>query len=395
MRAAIISGARTPIGRRGGSLAEFEARDLGAVALAEALERATVDPQEVDDVVMGVTLAPDGNPARVAWLQAGLPVTVPARTIDRQCGSGIDAVWLAAQAVSAGAADTVVAGGAESMTREPFQLERSLRPSPPVPPSFLRRRLASDAAGDPAMGTTAENLAERFAIGREDQDAFAATSQQRYENARAKGWIDGIAAVPTKNGVVRADEHPRPTTTREALAALRPAFHVNGSVTAGNSSGINDGAAAVVVVGEEEAIRRRARAIAWVVDGVVTGVDPKVMGVGPVPAIRRLLARTGWSFDDVDVIEINEAFAVQVLACAQELDLDISRVNAWGGAIAHGHPIAATGTALVMKAVDQLARAGGGRAIVSACIGGGQGIALAIERDASPAGPAGWNQKEN
>ncbi|WP_200330804.1 thiolase family protein [Leucobacter sp. L43] len=395
-RAAIVAGSRTPIGRRGGAFATLRARDLGAAAIAETLARSTVEPEAVDDVVLGSTLAPEGNPARVAALQAGVPIRVPARSIDRQCGSGIDSVWMAAQAITSGAMDIVLAGGMESMTHEPFQLERSARAFAPTPPQFLARELSPAALGNPGMGTTAENLAESYAISRSEQDRYACTSQRRMADATAAGVLDE-AIVPVTVGSTRIerDEHPRPDTTEEKLGALRPAFLPGGTVTAGNASGINDGASCVMVMSEDEVRRRDLAPLAWVVDGAVVGVDPNVMGIGPAPAIGTLLDRTGWRLDEVDVIEINEAFAVQVLACAADLGIDSDRVNAWGGAIAHGHPIAATGTVLIMKAIDQLARAGGGRAIVSACIGGGQGIALAIERDRSAPGVAGWRTHEH
>ena len=392
-RVAIIAGARTPIARRAGAFAGVRAHELGAIAIREALRRANIEGSHIDDVTLGSTLAPEGNLARVAWLAAGGAIETPARSIDRQCGSGIDAVWLGAQTIRSGAGDTLLVGGAESMTHEPFQLERTMRAAPTTPPSFLRRALSTDVIGDPIMGITAENLAKQYSISREAQDEYAYESQQKTAQAiESNFFADAITPVETTSGTVDQDEHPRPETTLEGLAKLRPVFAADGTVTAGNASGINDGAAALIVSGETSATQAGATPLAWVLDAAVAGVDPNVMGIGPVPAIRKLLKRTGWSLDDVHVIEINEAFAVQVLACLKELDLDRERVNSWGGAIAHGHPIAATGSILVMKAIDQLSRRGGGKAIVSACIGGGQGIALAIEKDSCTPGPTGWTQ---
>lgn len=371
--------ARTPIGRRAGSLAEFRAHELGGIAIAGAVERAGLDTEtaEFDDIIMGCTLAATGNTARVAALQAGLRVENAASTIDRQCGSGINAVALAADAIRLGA-HTTLAGGAESMTNEPYLLARSPKPYSPVPPQFLRRCLSTEQIGDPGMGITAENLAERYHIAREAQDEFALRSQERYQLGR-EAFATDIVPVITRGGEITADEHPRPESSLAGLAKLRPAFAANGTVTAGNASGINDAAGALVLVSDAQLVRLGAQSLAIVGQWAVAGVDPNIMGIGPVPAIRRLLAKTQRTLDDYQVIEINEAFAVQVLACVAELGIDAERVNAWGGAIAHGHPIAATGAILVQKVVRQLQGRGGGRGLVAACIGGGQGIALEVE----------------
>ncbi|WP_201612628.1 thiolase family protein [Gulosibacter hominis] len=375
----IIAMARTPIGRRAGSLAEFQAHELGGIAIAGAVERAGLDIKtvEFDDIIMGCTLAATGNTARVAALQAGLRVENAALTIDRQCGSGINAVALAADAIRLGA-HTTLAGGAESMTNEPYLLARSPKPYSPVPPQFLRRGLSTEQIGDPGMGITAENLAERYHIAREAQDEFALRSQERYQLGR-EAFAADIVPVTTRGGEITADEHPRPESSLAGLAKLRPAFAANGTVTAGNASGINDAAGALVLVSDAQLARLGAQSLATVGQWAVAGVDPNIMGIGPVPAIRRLLAKTQRTLDDYLVIEINEAFAVQVLACVAELGIDAERVNAWGGAIAHGHPIAATGAILVQKVVRQLQGRGGGRGLVAACIGGGQGIALEVE----------------
>lgn len=264
------------------------------------------------------------------------------------------------------------------MTNEPYLLARSPKPYSPVPPQFLRRGLSTEQIGDPGMGITAENLAERYHIAREAQDEFALRSQERYQLGR-EAFAADIVPVTTRGGEVAADEHPRPESSLAGLAKLRPAFAANGTVTAGNASGINDAAGALVLVSDAQLARLGAQSLATVGQWAVAGVDPNIMGIGPVPAIRRLLAKTQRTLDDYQVIEINEAFAVQVLACVAELGIDAERVNAWGGAIAHGHPIAATGAILVQKVVRQLQGRGGGRGLVAACIGGGQGIALEVE----------------
>lgn len=378
---AVVSIVRTPIGRRAGALSAIPATVLGGAVIREAVGRARVEPEHIDDVVMGCTLAPEGNPARVALLEGGLPDDVPGLTIDRQCGSGINALVLAAQGVVAGGG-VYVAGGMESMSREPFQLERSERAFPAAPPAFIRRALSTSEIGDPTMGNTAENLAARYGITRGEQDDYALRSQRLMAEAVDAGlFADHMIAVDLPDGSrLERDEHPRPGTKREALAKLRPVFASPGTVTAGNASGINDGAAAAVLMSAAEAQDRGLDPICRIVGWTVAGVDPNVMGIGPVPAIRRLLADAGLGLSDVDHIELNEAFAVQVLACARELNLPMDRLNTAGGAIAHGHPIAATGTMLIAKAASVLRARGLRRAIVAACIGGGQGIAMLLER---------------
>lgn len=378
----ITSAVRTPIGRRAGALAKHEASELGGLAIQEAVLRSRLAPEDITDVIFGNTLSHQGNLARVAALHAGLGNAVPGVTIDRQCGSGINTVGLAAQAVSA-SGGVFVAGGAESMSREPFLLERAARAFAPAPPRFLRRELATAAAGDPPMGITAENIAKRYGISREEQDAFAVESQKRMAAAVARGAFDAeLIPVPLADGsLCTRDEHPRADTTLEGLARLRPAFETDGTVTAGNASGINDGAAATVVMSLAEARDRGLEPLARITGWAVAGVDPNYMGLGPVPATRRLLEQSGTAIDSFDLIELNEAFAVQALACQRELGIDGERLNVLGGAIAHGHPIAATGTMLVAKLAAELRHRGLRRGLVTACIGGGQGIALSIECD--------------
>lgn len=381
--AVIVAGARLPIGRKGGTLAEFDGVQLGARAIKALIDNpsinALLNDEAITDVIMGNTLSHYGNPARVAALSAGLPVNTPGLTIDRQCGSGINAVTLAGKLVASDGG-VYIAGGMESMTNEPFQLSRAKRAYDATPPSFLRRELSTAEIGDPTMGVTAENLAEKYSISREEQDEFALRSQEKYAKAKSQGKYSHFL-IPTEtssHGPVEHDEHPRPKTSAEKSAALRPAFISSGTVTAGNASGINDGAAAVCIVSADKAMHHDLAPLARIGESSVVGVDPNYMGIGPVPAIQAILKQTGRNISDYDFIEINEAFASQVLACAKELALDVDNINPLGGAIAHGHPIAATGTVLIQKTITELSERGGGRAIVSACIGGGQGIATEI-----------------
>ena len=382
----IVSAVRTAVARVGGGLAPLQAHQFGAVVLRAALERAGVDGAEVDDVILGNVLSGGGNIARLTALEAGLPVTVPGMTVDRQCGSGLQAIVLAAALIRAGQGRIYLAGGTESMTRAPFLMERPAQAFPRTPPRFLRFQLAPEAIGNPPMGITAENVAARYGISREEQDAFALESHRRAVRAQGAGdFDDEIVPVPVPTGKGQAapfarDEHPRPDTSLEKLAALPPVFKEGGTVTAGNSCGINDGAAAVVVMDAAEAERRGLRPLGRILGWAVAGVDPNYMGMGPVPATRKVLETTGVRLEDLDQIELNEAFAAQALACIRELGLDPERVNPDGGAIALGHPLGATGAILVTKLLGGLRRRGGRLGLVTACIGGGQGIAALIER---------------
>ena len=384
--AVIVSAVRTPIARAGGALKDLLPHIYGAEVVKEAIRRANVDPQEIDDVIMGNVLSGGGNAARLTALQAGLPLDIPGITIDRQCGSGMNAVALAAQAVQAGSGDIFVAGGTESMTRAPYLMEPPSKAFDRMPPKFVNRLLSPEHIGNPPMGITAENLAEKYNISREEQDEYALRSQQRMAHAMREGYFKEQIVpiqVPQRKGdpiLFDTDEHPRPDTTLEALAKLPPAFKPGGTVTAGNSSGVNDGASALIVMERKLAEQRGLEIMASVRSYAVAGVDPNIMGIGPVPAVKKLLKKEGLTLEDIDLIELNEAFAVQVLACDRELHLDWEKVNVNGGAIAHGHPIAATGAMLTTKLVYEMKRRNVKRGIVTACIGGGQGIAVLIER---------------
>lgn len=384
--AVIVSAVRTPIAKQGGALKDLHPSIYGGLVIEEAIRRANVSGEEVDDVIFGNCLAGGGNIARLSLLQAGLPMSVPGITIDRQCGSGINSVALAAEAIIAGSADIVVAGGTESMTLSPYLLAPAAKAYDRMPPKFVKRQLSPDHIGDPPMGITAENLVEKYQISREEQDAFALRSQQKMKAAMEEGrFNEQILPIHLKGNkglemVFEKDEHPRPDSTLEGLSKLPPAFKEGGSVTAGNSSGVNDGACALVLMSNEEAEKRGLEPLARVKAWAVAGVDPNIMGIGPVPATQKVLKKAGMKLEDLDLIEINEAFAAQVLACDRELHFDMEKVNVNGGAIAHGHPIAATGAMLVTKLVYELRRRGAKTGLVTACIGGGQGISLIIER---------------
>jgi acetyl-CoA C-acetyltransferase len=385
--AVIVSAVRTAIGRQGGALASIPAHVFGAEVIKEAISRANVQPEMIEDVIMGNVISGGGNIARLAALQTGLSLELPGLTIDRQCGSGINAVNLAAQAIRAGIGDVYVAGGIESMSRAPYLMDKPEKSYSPVPPSFRKSQLSPKEIGDPPMGITAENLVAKYSISREEQDEFALASQQKTAAAMAEGRFDEQIVpitIPVRKGapvIFNKDEHPRPQTTIEALSKLKPAFLQDGTVTAGSSSGLNDAAAALIVMSREKAQELGVRPMAVVREQAVAGVDPNIMGIGPVPAVRKVLEKSGLTLDDMDIIEINEAFAAQVIACDRELNMDKEKVNVNGGAIAHGHPLGATGAILITKAVYELERRGGRYALITACIGGGQGIATIIERE--------------
>jgi 3-oxoadipyl-CoA thiolase len=391
----IIDGVRTPIGRHGGGLASVRPDDLAAITIEELVKRNDIDPSTVDDVLVGcINQAGEDNRnvARMALLRAGLPVEVPGQTVNRLCGSGMQALLSCFHAIQAGEGDVFIAGGVESMSRSPFVMLKPevgyMRGHPKTADTVLGWRFPNPAFAPEwtiGLGETAEVIAEEFGVSREAQDAFAAESQQRAERAMAAGvFVDELVAVsvPQRKGdpiLVDTDEHPRADTTVESLARLRPVFRENGSVTAGNSSGINDGAAALLVVSAERGKELGLEPMARIAGGAVAGVEPQRMGIGPVPATRKALARHGWSIDDIDIAELNEAFAAQSIPCMNELGLDPERVNVNGGAIALGHPVGCSGARIVVTLVHQMKRQEASRGMASMCIGVGQGITSLLE----------------
>jgi acetyl-CoA C-acetyltransferase len=389
--AVILSACRTAIGSFGGAMKDLSAADLGAVVIRESLARAGVPAGAVDDVLMGCVLQAGAgmNVARQAARKAGCPAEVPAMTINRVCGSGLQAVASAAQAIRAGDATLVVAGGTESMSNAPYLLKQArwgLRMGHgELTDSMIAEGLTCALAGC-HMGMTAEEIAARYGIDRTAQDAFAAESQRRALASIVAGDFDAEIVpllIAQKKGdpvAFARDEYPRPGTTADSLASLRPAFSKTGSVTAGNASGINDGAAALVVADQSRAEALGLRPLARIVAAAVGGVEPMVMGLGPVPAVRRTLERAGWREHDVDLYELNEAFAVQGLAVMRDLGLGAERVNVCGGAIALGHPIGASGARVLVTLLHTLQRRDARRGIAALCIGGGMGIAMAVER---------------
>ena len=386
MESFIVAGVRTPIGRYGGALAGTRPDDLAALVIGEAVARAGVDPATIDEVVFGAANQAgedNRNVARMATLLAGFPDTVPGFTVNRLCASGMTAVATARQMIAAGDADLVVAGGVESMTRAPWVMEKPgkawAKPGAAFDTSigwrFTNPRFDADTTL--SMPQTAERVAQQWALTREELDVFALRSHQRAVDA-IKNGLFSAEIVPV--GDVSTDEGPRPDTSRERLAALRPVNGPGGLVTAGNSSALNDGAAAVVVASEryvaEHALTPRARVVA----AASAGVRPQIMGIGPVPATRKVLARTGWAIDELDAIELNEAFASQSLACIRDLGLNQDVVNADGGAIALGHPLGCSGTRLLVTLLGRLERSGGRRGLATMCVGVGQGTAMLLER---------------
>ncbi len=390
---------RTPIGRYGGALAAVRPDDMAALVLKTLLERnPSLTPQAVEEVVMGCANQAgedNRNVARMALLLAGLPPEVPGITVNRLCASGMDAVGQAARAIRLGEIGLALAGGVESMTRAPFVMGKAATPFPRSVEVFdttigwrFVNPLIERQYGIDSMPETAENVAEEFAIAREDQDAYAWRSQMRARRAREEGFFTGEivpVTIPQRRGepvVVAEDEHPRPDTTLEKLARLPTPFRNPGTVTAGNASGVNDGAAALVIASAEVAARLGLRARARILGMASAGVPPRIMGIGPVPATRRLLERLGLKLSDFDVIELNEAFAAQVLACLRQLGLpdDAEHVNPNGGAIALGHPLGMSGARLVGTLVRELERRGGRLGLATMCVGVGQGVAIAVER---------------
>jgi 3-oxoadipyl-CoA thiolase len=401
----IVDAVRTPVGRHGGALAAVRPDDLAAIPIRALLERTAVDPLAIDDVLLGCANGSgedNRNVARMAALLAGLPVEVPGQTINRLCGSGLQAVASAFHAARAGEGDCFVAGGVESMTRSPYVMLKSGEPwsrNPQIADSTLGWRFVNAAMPKPwtiSLGETAEVVAERYGVSREDQDAFALESQRRAAAALAAGVFDeeivpvttgaqgprGAGAQANAGPVFDVDEHPRADATSASLAKLKPAFRKDGgTVTAGNASGLNDGAAALLVMERRAAESRGYQPLARIVASAVAGVDPAVMGIGPVPATQKALHRAGLEVKDLDLVELNEAFAAQAVACVRMLGLDAERTNVYGGGIALGHPLGATGAKLLTTLVHALRRRGGRYGLATMCIGVGQGIALIVERE--------------
>jgi len=385
----IAAAARTPIGSFSGALANVPAAELGTIAIKSALERANTKPDEVDEVIMGHVLSAGlgQNTARQAAIAAGIPVERTAYVINQVCGSGLRSVALAFQAISLGDAKIIVAGGQENMSLSPHTLH--IRAGKKMGDAQMVDTMIKDGLWDAFnnyhMGSTAENVAKEFSISRQTQDEFAALSQQKAEKAIAAGrFTDEITPVTikTRKGetVVEADEYPRSGVTAESLSGLRPAFSNDGSVTAGNASGLNDGAAALVIMRESDAKAKNIEPLARIVSWATAGVDPALMGTGPIPASQKALEKAGWSVDDLDLVEANEAFAAQACAVNQGLGLDPAKVNVNGGAIALGHPIGASGARILITLVHEMKKSGGKRGLATLCIGGGMGVAMCVER---------------
>ncbi|MGO9312387.1 MAG: acetyl-CoA C-acetyltransferase [Syntrophobacteraceae bacterium] len=390
-QAVIVSAVRTPVGSFGKSLCPVPAVDLGIIALKEALQRIGLDAARVDEVILGNVLQAGlgQNPARQVAIKSGLPKEVPAFTINKVCASGLKSVCLAAQAIAVGDAEIIIAGGIENMSRVPYALEDA-RWGQRMGDGNLVDLMVYDGLHDVFnqyhMGITAENVAEKFGVSRRDQDELAAASQQKAQAAIESGrFKDEIAAVaiPRKKGepiIFDTDEHPRFGTTFEALSKLKPAFKPDGSVTAGNASGINDGAAIIVVMSERKAKELGIEVMAYIRGYASSGVDPAIMGIGPVRASRKALEKAGWSPSDLDLIEANEAFAAQAVAVNREMGWDLSKVNVNGGAIALGHPIGASGARILTTLLHEMKKRGANKGLATLCIGGGQGTALAVQR---------------
>lgn len=387
----IVAASRTAVGNFGGTLAGVPAQQLGAKVVADLIDKTGIDGATVDEVILGqvLTAGSGQNPARQSVIAAGLPESVPAMTINKVCGSGLKSVQLAYQAIKCGDADIVIAGGQENMSASPHVLPNS-RSGQKMMDWKLKDTMIQDglwdAFNDYHMGTTAENIAEKYQISRETQDAFAAASQQKAEAAQKAGkFSDEIVPVeiPQRRGdpiVFAEDEFPRHGTTADGLGKLRPAFSRDGSVTAGNASGINDGAAAVMVMSANKAASLGLQPLAKIVAYASTGVDPKIMGTGPISASQKCLEKAGWSVSDLDLVEANEAFAAQALSVNMDMGWDADKVNVNGGAIAIGHPIGASGARILVSLLHEMKRSEAQKGLATLCIGGGMGIAMAVER---------------
>ena len=384
----IVSAARTPVGSFNGALSSVAAHDLGTIAIKAAIERAGITAADVDEVIMGQVLQAGAGqgPARQASVNAGVPVESPAWSVNQLCGSGLRAVALGAQQIAAGDAGIVVAGGQESMSQAPHAA--NLRVGTKMGDQAMVDTMVKDGLIDAFhgyhMGVTAENIANRWQITREDQDRFAVGSQNKAEAAQKAGKFDSQIAPVTIKGrkgdtVVDKDEYIRHGATYEAMSALRPAFDKQGSVTAANASGLNDGAAALVLMSAEEAAKRGLKPIARIASWAHAGVDPEIMGTGPIPASRKALEKAGWKVSDLDLVESNEAFAAQSISVVRELGLDPAKVNVNGGAIAIGHPIGASGARILTTLVHEMQRSGAHKGLATLCVGGGMGVAMCVE----------------
>ncbi|MFT5505902.1 MAG: acetyl-CoA C-acetyltransferase [Gammaproteobacteria bacterium] len=387
----IVDAVRTPIGSFGGALSSLSATHMGSLVIKALLERNSLDPGRVDEVILGqvLTAGSGQNPARQSAIAAGLPNECPALTINKVCGSGLKAVQLAAQAIKCGDAEIIIAGGQENMSASSHVLPKS-RDGQRMGDWQMKDTMIVDglwdAFNDYHMGVTAENIAKKYEFSREAQDEFAAASQQKAELAQQQGAFDDeliAVEIPQRRGdpvVVDKDEYPKAGTTAEGLAKLRPAFNREGTVTAGNASGLNDGAAALLVMSEAKANELGLTPLATIKGYSSAGVDPAIMGTGPIPASRKCLEKAGWSVDDLDLIESNEAFAAQSMSVNCDLGWDVSKVNISGGAIALGHPIGASGARVLVTLLHGMKRTNASKGLATLCIGGGQGVALAVER---------------
>jgi acetyl-CoA C-acetyltransferase len=387
----IVAAARTAVGNFNGALAQIKASSLGAKVITHLLETTGLQPAQIDEVILGqvLTAGVGQNPARQALIEAGLPVEVPAMTINKVCGSGLKAVSLATQALRCGDGEVIIAGGQENMSISPHILPKSrqgIRMGDWTMPDSMLIDGLWDVFNDYHMGCTAENIAEKYGFSRQQQDDFAAASQQKTQVAQQEGRFDSQIVpieIPQKKGeplIFKEDEFPRHGTTAEKLAKLRPAFSKTGTVTAGNASGINDGAAAVIVMTERKAKELSLTPMARIVSYASAGVDPKIMGTGPIPATRQCLAKAGWTINDLELIEANEAFAAQAMSVNHELGWDLAKINVNGGAIALGHPIGASGARILVTLLHEMVRRDLHKGLATLCIGGGQGVAMAVER---------------
>lgn len=386
--AVIVSAARTPVGRCRGKLASVPAHELGALAVKNAVERAGIDPESIDDVIFANLMNSEiNNMARMVALEAGLPISVPGITLDRQCAASLNALAYGAIQIMAGFAKTIVVGGVESDSRRTWCLEKTEVPYSVAPPKFVDIHTSPDSIGNPSMGVTAENIAARYNFSREELDAFSVRSHQLASKAWDAGvFNEQVIPVPVKDRkrnvvMVERDESVRPDCSEQSLSSLRPCFINDGLVTAGNSSPMSDGAGALVVM-ERELAESQGLPILAVFKGYsVAGVDPNYMGLGPIPACKKLLEQTGLEVEDIDLWELNEAFASQSLACIKDIGMDLSKVNPNGGAIALGHPLAGSGAILATKAVYEMQRSNLNNAVITFCVGGGQGVAVLLTRD--------------